>query len=300
MNTITAVFKPGAKRVSAPSLYQWDYGQVLIFEGLDLPMSYEVHFSNRPECGQAEVRIGTEDGVSIPDKTLEAGEPIYAFVFLHSGENDGETVYTVQIPVVKRPKPFYAMPTSVQQSVISEAIAALNIAVQKASEFADASEQSAISAAGSEENASQYASDAHDSSDSAANSALLAEEHKSNAEGFAGDAALCAASASSSEIAALQSEDAAALSAREAAEAAHDAEIVKNEIDSIVADSLRAAKESGEFDGERGDTGAVFTPHIAADGTMSWTNNGNLPNPSPVDMVTLICDLLPSAERVMF
>ena len=300
MNIITAVFKSGAKRVSAPSLYQWDYGQVLKFEGLELPVSYEVHFSNRPECGQAEVRIGTEEGVSIPDKSLEAGEPVYAFVFLHSGENDGETVYIVQIPVVKRPKPFYTMPTSAQQSVITEAIAALNAAVQRTSELADAAEQSAIDAAESENNAGQYATDAHSSADSASDNASIAGSYKDQAEVFAGDASASALAASASEDAALQSENAAAFSAREAAEAAHDAEIVKNEIDSIVADSLRAAKESGEFDGERGDTGAVFTPHIAADGTMSWTNNGNLPNPSPVDMVTLICDLLPSAERVMF
>ena len=300
MNTITAVFKAGAKRVSAPSLYQWDYGQVLTFEGLELPMSYEVHFSNRPECGQAEVRIGTEEGVSIPDKCLEAGEPVYAFVFLHSGENDGETVYTVQIPVVKRPKPFYTMPTSAQQSVITEAIAALNAAVQRTSELADSAEQSAIAAAESEVNAGQHANDAHGSADSAADSASLAGSYKDQAEGFAGDASSSALNASVSEDAALHSEEAATLSAREAADAAHDAEIIKNEIDSIVADSLRAAKESGEFDGERGDTGAVFTPHIAANGTISWTNNGNLPNPSPVDMVTLICDLLPSAERVTF
>ena len=129
MNTITATFKPGSKTVTAPALYQWDYGQVLILEGLELPDSYEVHFSNKQECGDAEVRIGNADGVMIPDVMLETGEPVYAFVFLHSDTDDGETVYLVSIQVKKRPKPFYGTPSAAQQSAITEAIAALNAAV---------------------------------------------------------------------------------------------------------------------------------------------------------------------------
>ena len=31
--------------------------------------------------------------------------------------------------------------------------------------------------------------------------------------------------------------------------------------------------------GEKGDTGAVYTPAVSAEGVISWTNNGGLPNP---------------------
>lgn len=44
-------------------------------------------------------------------------------------------------------------------------------------------------------------------------------------------------------------------------------------------------------DGEKGDAGVdgkdgvVFTPHVSADGTLSWTNDGGLINPDPVNIV---------------
>lgn len=36
--------------------------------------------------------------------------------------------------------------------------------------------------------------------------------------------------------------------------------------------------------GPKGDTGAVFTPSVSDDGTLTWTNNGGLTNPGPVNM----------------
>ena len=36
------------------------------------------------------------------------------------------------------------------------------------------------------------------------------------------------------------------------------------------------------FPGLKGDDGTTFYPHVSADGTLSWTNNGGLPNPDPV------------------
>ena len=45
------------------------------------------------------------------------------------------------------------------------------------------------------------------------------------------------------------------------------------------------------FEGEKGDPGAdgkdgvIFTPIVSADGTLSWTNNGGLTNPEPVNIV---------------
>lgn len=36
--------------------------------------------------------------------------------------------------------------------------------------------------------------------------------------------------------------------------------------------------------GLQGATGATFTPSVSEDGTLSWTNNDNLPNPEPVNI----------------
>lgn len=33
-----------------------------------------------------------------------------------------------------------------------------------------------------------------------------------------------------------------------------------------------------------GGTGVVFVPYVSEDGILSWTNNGQLPNPKPVDI----------------
>ena len=36
--------------------------------------------------------------------------------------------------------------------------------------------------------------------------------------------------------------------------------------------------------GDRGDAGYVFTPSVSAEGVISWTNDGGLPNPEPVSV----------------
>ena len=133
-NIVTAKFAEHQTAAWTQHLVQWDYGQVLRFEGLDLPEAYEVHFSNTPVAGETKTQIGNADGVTIPDEYLTSGESVYAFVYLHTGENDGETEYKITIPVTKRPRPSDEQPTPVEQSAIDQAIAALNIAVEKADE----------------------------------------------------------------------------------------------------------------------------------------------------------------------
>jgi len=41
---------------------------------------------------------------------------------------------------------------------------------------------------------------------------------------------------------------------------------------------------NGSLQGVKGDDGVTFTPSVTADGTMSWTNNGGLANPEPVNL----------------
>lgn len=126
-------------------LYQYDYGQILKIHGVELPDAYEVHFSNT-QNGNATVSIGNADGVQIPDIYLRSGAPVYAWIYLHTGEDDGETKYLITIPVIGRAAITGDTPTPVQQDAITQAIAALNNGVQRAEAAADGIEQTVADA----------------------------------------------------------------------------------------------------------------------------------------------------------
>lgn len=135
-NVIVAAFG-GARFTRTVGCYQWNYGQVLRFEGLDLPSTFTVHFSNTNEAGTAKGATGRDNEVVIPDQYLTTGQNVYAWIFLHAGTDDGETVYSITIPVKKRPKPVDEEPTPVQKSQIETAIAALNAGVEAAQDAAE-------------------------------------------------------------------------------------------------------------------------------------------------------------------
>lgn len=155
-NIIRAVFD-STDKTRTEAAYQWDYGQILKVEGLDLPEAYEVHFSNEELTGEAATAIGNADGVSIPDAYFQSGQNIYAWIYLHTGEDDGETEYKILIPILKRAKPTDYEPDPVQQDAITQAIAALNSAVAKTDEDSASAEEAAKSAADSESNAEAWA-----------------------------------------------------------------------------------------------------------------------------------------------
>ena len=128
--------------------------------------------------------IGDASGVDIPDEYLQTGDPIYVWLFLHAGADDGETEFKAVIAVDKRAKPTDEQPTQEEASVIGQAIAALNNAVvttgqavtdtQTAQGKAEAAQTaaeeverlagiSADNASASAGSASQYADDAAES-----------------------------------------------------------------------------------------------------------------------------------------
>lgn len=144
-NIVTAVFG-ASKVVRTRALYQWDYGQVLQFSDLDLPDAYTVHFSNQSEGGVAKAMVGNSNGVDIPDEYLTTGQTIYAWVFLHTGANDGETRYMTITPVTPKSKDIDEPPTPVQQGVVDQAIAALNAGVEAAQEAAESVQNMGVEA----------------------------------------------------------------------------------------------------------------------------------------------------------
>ena len=110
-NILTAVFEDD-KYCRVSGAWQYDYGQILRIQGLNLPKAVEIHFSLTEKTGDSTVRIGTtKDGITevpIPDSMLEKetnqNYSIYAFVFL-SDTTSGNTEYRIAIMVNTRPKP---------------------------------------------------------------------------------------------------------------------------------------------------------------------------------------------------
>ena len=214
-NILSAVFGP-SRTGQTRKAYQYDYGMVLKFPELSLPAAYEVHFANKETGVDSVTQIGNADGVSVPDAMFISGDPVYIWIYLHTGQDDGETVYRALIPVVKRSRPSDATPDPVQQSEIDQAIAALNVAMSatsadaaSASESATAASNSASAALTSEQNASASASAAAGSA-----SAALASQNAaaSSATAAANSASAASASATSAASDADRAEQAAAQS----------------------------------------------------------------------------------------
>ena len=67
LNEVNAVFAEGCTRIQTLPIYQYDYGQMLVIEGLDLPAAFQVHFSNDPLGNESLERIGTNARAWIPN-----------------------------------------------------------------------------------------------------------------------------------------------------------------------------------------------------------------------------------------
>ena len=134
-NITHLTMEEGKVRWCTKALTQYDYGQRLVIDGIQLPSNYEVFFSNS-ERSDATTSIGDSTGVDIPDWVLESGECIFIWVFLHTGAEDGETVATGVIRVNPRSKTANEPPTPQQLDVISQLMAALNVSVAEAQALA--------------------------------------------------------------------------------------------------------------------------------------------------------------------
>lgn len=140
---VNAIFAKNEIRNDVYGLWQWDYGQVLRIQGLDLPTAVEIHFSLQETGGEAVTRVGTtRDSVTnvvIPDSMLEnsgaaRNYSIYVFVYL-ADESSGETVRKIVLHVTARPKPeVHEAPEEAE--LFREAIAAVNAAANRAEQAA--------------------------------------------------------------------------------------------------------------------------------------------------------------------
>ena len=112
----TAKFKEGRKEATTEELAQYDYGQILQIEGLQLPAAVQIHFSTEEVKGEARVEMGATKNnittVEIPDiyfredasSSNKSEYSVFAWVYLDDGES-GRTAYRIHMPVKRRPKP---------------------------------------------------------------------------------------------------------------------------------------------------------------------------------------------------
>lgn len=115
--------------VTSP-IFKEDYGITLKIEGVELPSTYQVDFSNSEHHGTSVTVIGNSDGVQIPSQFISTGKDIFAFLYW-VGDNYGKTVYKFRIPNKVRPDRTNEQPTPEQQSVIDQTISALNDAKEE-------------------------------------------------------------------------------------------------------------------------------------------------------------------------
>lgn len=115
MSNITSVVFDQANEIKTiyNGLWQYDYGQILRIQGLNLPAAVEIHFSLQKTGGEAVRRIGvTKDGVTdvvIPDfilenEGIERDYTAYAFIYL-STEESGQTEHRIELNIKSRPAP---------------------------------------------------------------------------------------------------------------------------------------------------------------------------------------------------
>ena len=185
-NITTAVFESGQTVAKAsPALWQWNRGQVLKIEGVELPTAFKIHFSNSQTVGTSKPSIGSAAGTRIPNEYLESGKTVYAFFWLSESDSVGETLYRIDIPVSRRPKPTDEEPSPEEESEIDELIAALNTGVKAAEGSAEDAEAWAVGERNGEpvtsedetyeNNARFYAGEAEEQADRSEEKSTLAE-----------------------------------------------------------------------------------------------------------------------------
>ena len=202
---IKGVVNNGRYTVTAPIVKE-DYGLYLQIEGVELPSTYEVDFSNSEHNGTSVTMIGNSDGVLIPSQFIASGKDVFAFLY-HVGANYGRTVYKFRIPNKLRPDRTEETPTPEEQSVVDQAISALNTAVaQTAQDVVDA-EASAQASRYDADRAEEARSASLDYAEQAEQSATDAQTSASQASASAGTASAAATSASASAASAATNAD---------------------------------------------------------------------------------------------
>ena len=264
---ITAIFENNQLVSYSLKTWQYDYGQILRIEGLNLPTAIEIHFALTEKGGEAVTRIGmTKDGVTdvvIPDSFLENNDitqdyRIYAFIYLRD-DTSGQTEYKIPISVTSRPKP-EAFNRPEDGEIFKEAIQAVRQSADQAAESAKQaglikdSVQDMVDTIGSIDEQVQavkeFAQKAETASSNAALSESRAKESKTAAETAKESAETAAESArqSATVVEAARQEVAKNKTAVEQAVSGFDGKVVEANIaiESAKTEAVKAVEDKGD------------------------------------------------------
>ena len=231
-NIVTATFQPGYTTAKVLGLWQYDYGQILRIQGLELPDAVEIHFSLQEKGGESERQVGlTRDGVTevaVPNSYLEnAGTSrdysIYAFLYISDGKS-GNTEYKITMYVQSRPEPKDPeTPENPKDDPFGKTIEAVNKAMESTKASAEVAADSAKSASESATQAEKSAVESQESAKAAATSEKAAATSATAAAESERRAEESATTARSAGDQAAKSATAAAESATTAAQLAENA-----------------------------------------------------------------------------
>ena len=130
MNEIVKAYFRGRTECRTAPVFQYDSGMRLEFVNLELPTTFRVDFSNSVR-EKSKAVMGENNMVEIPPEYFIPGKMIYAWVVVPN-TNGRNTVYQVTIPLALRSEPTDDVPTPSEQTIIDQAITALNTAVAEA------------------------------------------------------------------------------------------------------------------------------------------------------------------------
>ena len=311
-NIVTAKFH-NSRRTTTRAITQYDYGQILRIEGIDLPDAYEVDFSNNQYRGDSKPQIGNSSGVKIPEEYIKTGQDIYAFIFLHAGTSDGETFYWIRIPNELRPARTNEPPTPEEQSVIDETIAALNAGVEKVEDIADGMEEQIQDALQEAKDSGEFdgedgfspeitvesiagghhitivdaegstAFDIMDGVDGEDGRGIVSVE-KTGTSGLVDTYTITYTDGTTTTFTVTNGKDGV------------DGKDGKDGVDGISPVATVSQTSTGvriiiidkngttTADVNNGTNGTTFTPNVSSEGIISWTNDGGLPNPPNADI----------------
>ena len=260
------LFKRG--RFTTYPVFQYDYGRVLRLIDPDgyVPETFEMHFG-ASIGGNSISMLGEHLEVKIPSELLKNPGSVYAWLYLHDTESDGETVYAIEIPVRCRGAITDQEPAPEEENIIAQAITALNTGVADARASADRAEEASESA----NQAKTDAIAARRQAEEARDRAVLAESAAKDAKNAAVEAKEQTEDARDTAVEALEQAEAARNSAVEAKDAVIEA---KEQIDTdktVIleakdqAESAKNAAVSAKKDAVRAAEAAADSAQDAAD-----------------------------------
>lgn len=126
---VTVVLEQGKAHARTEAQWKYNKGQKLQISGVDLPEYFEAHFSNAVN-GKSKTMIGQNNIVEIPSEYFNPGTEIYCWIYVQEG-SASVTKYEIVMPIRQRAEITDEEPTPQQESLVEQAISALNSSVTR-------------------------------------------------------------------------------------------------------------------------------------------------------------------------